>query len=272
MAATHTISATTHPTPEVPVRKVGADDLNWALREGYRDFLDKRGDLLIIALIYPIIGFAAAVAFLGGSLIPIFFPVAAGVGFLGPVAALGYYEIARRREAGLDSRWTHFFDVTKRPAWESIVAICGILFVIFLSWVAVAWILYAVFFGAAPESVGDFARSMFTTRAGWSLIIVGNLVGLAFAALVLAMSVVSLPMLVDCDVSARTALDASWRAVMANKGAMFRWGLTVAALLVLGSLPAFIGLAFVLPWLGYATWHLYTRLVDRSALTECRTE
>ena len=261
-----------HPSPDVPVRKLDSGDLNWALREGYNDFLDKRGDLVIVGLIYPLIGFAAAVVFLGGSLIPLFFPIAAGVGFLGPVAALGFYELARRREAGLDARWNHFFDFAKRPAAESIIAVSGILFVIFFAWVAVAWILYALFIGAPPESVGDFARALLTTPEGWALIVVGNLVGLAFAALVLLTSVVSMPMLVDCDVSARTALDASYRGVMANKGAMFRWGITVAVLLFLGSLPAFIGLAVVLPWLGYATWHLYTRLVDRDALKECQTE
>ncbi|MGZ8347601.1 MAG: DUF2189 domain-containing protein [Allosphingosinicella sp.] len=259
-----------HPAPEVPVRTIGADDLREVLREGYQDFLEKRGDLFIAGLIYPIIGFAAAVVFLGGSLIPLFFPIAAGVGFLGPVAALGFYELARRREAGLESTWRHFFDFTKRPAWESIVAVTGILFVIFLAWVMTAWLLYALFIGTPPETVGDFSRAMFTTPAGWALIVVGNLVGLAFAALVLAMSVVSMPMLVDCDVSARTAIGTSVRAVKANKGVMFRWGVTVAVLLAVGSIPAFIGLAFVLPWLGYATWHLYTRLVDRTALAEFR--
>jgi uncharacterized membrane protein len=87
-----------------------------------------------------------------------------------------------------------------------------------------------------------------------------------FGWLVLALSVVSLPMLVDCDVSASDAVSASWRAAHANKGAMIRWGLIVGALLVIGSIPLFVGLAFVLPWLGYATWHLYTRLVDRDAI------
>ena len=106
---------------------------------------------------------------------------------------------------------------------------------------------------------------MFTTPNGWALIVIGNLAGLGFAIAVLALSVVSLPMLVDRDMDARTAMATSVHAVMANRGVMARWGLTVAGLLVLGSIPAFIGLAFVLPWLGYATWHLYTRLVDRGA-------
>ena len=79
------------------------------------------------------------------------------------------------------------------------------------------------------------------------------------AALVVGLSVVSLPMLVDCDISAAEAVFTSWRAARANPGVMFRWGVIVAALLVIGS-SFFVGLAAVLPWLGYATWHLYTKL------------
>ena len=271
MAAIQTAAASPA-APAIPVRTVTAADLNAALREGWADFLDRRGDLIIVGLIYPIIGFAAAAVSLGGALIPLFFPIAAGIGLLGPVAALGFYELARRREAGLDAGWAHFLDVTRRPAWESIMAVTGILLLIFFAWLGAAWILYAAFFQAPPESVGGFLTALFTTAEGWGLILVGNLVGLLFAAIVLTLSVVSLPMLVDCDVDARTALRTSIRAVAANKAAMLRWGVTVAVLLVLGSIPAFVGLAFVLPWLGYATWHLYARLVDRSAVPACRTD
>lgn len=257
--------------PDVPVRAVSAADLNWALREGYGDFLERRGDLIFVGLIYPLIGFAAAAVSLGGALIPLFFPIVAGIGLLGPVAAIGFYELARRREAGIAAGWSHFFDVVRRPAFDAILGVTAILLLIFFAWLAAAWILYAAFIGAPPVSVGDFLARLFTTPEGWGLIVVGNLVGLGFAAIVLALSVVSLPMLVDCDVDARTALATSIRAVSANKGAMARWGLTVAALLVLGSIPVFVGLAFVLPWLGYSTWHLYTRMVDRGALARCRS-
>jgi uncharacterized membrane protein len=107
---------------------------------------------------------------------------------------------------------------------------------------------------------------VFTTGSGWALILGGVVVGALFGWIVLALSVVSMPMLVDSNVSASQAVSASWRAAHANKPQMIRWGLTVLGLLILGSIPVFVGLAFVLPWLGYATWHLYTRLVDRGAV------
>jgi uncharacterized membrane protein len=250
------------------VRRIGKAEIRESLAQGWDDFLAKRGDLIFVGLIYPLVGFAAAVLFTGGELLPLLFPVAAGISLLGPVAAVGFYELARRREDGLESDWSHFLDVPKRPAWDSLVAVALLLLVIFLLWVVAAALLWSSLIGVAPTSVANLFSLVFGTPEGWALIVIGNLVGLAFAALVLALSVVSMPMLVDCDVDARTALDTSVRAVMLNKGPMARWGLIVAALLVLGSIPAFVGLAVVLPVLGYATWHLYAHAVVREG-TRC---
>lgn len=251
----------------ITVRQVSGADLKWALREGLDDFLSMRGDLIFLGLLYPVIGFVAASITLGGALLPLFFPIAAGIGLLGPIAAVGFYEMARRRESGQDSNWQHFLDVAKRPAAEDIGAVAGLLLAIFAAWLIVAGLLYMALWGLhVPVSIGDFLTRLFTTGEGWALIVMGNLIGLGFAALVLAVSVVSLPLLVDCDVSAREAVATSIRAARVNAGQMVRWGFTVAVLLVLGSIPLFIGLAVVLPWLGYATWHLYTRMVDREAI------
>lgn len=252
------------PSDRFAVRRIGNAEIRESLAQGWDDFLARRGDLIVVGLVYPLVGLAAAFLFLGGNLLHLFFPVAAGISLLGPVAAIGFYELARRREDGLESDWSHFLDVRKRPAWDSIITVAGLLVVIFFLWLVAAATLYVVLLGPPTGSIGDFLGRVFGTPEGWILIVVGNLVGLGFAALVLALSVVSMPMLVDRDdVDARTAMDTSVRAVMANKGAMARWGLIVAVLLVLGSIPAFVGLAVVLPVLGYATWHLYAHTVVR---------
>ena len=255
------------PRARIPVRKITNDDLRWSLRQGLADFQDMRGDLVFAGLIYTVIGIAAAVMTTNGPLMPFFFPVVAGVGLLGPVAAVGFYEVARRREDGLDSGWRHMFDVLKRPSIDDMGIVAGLLLGIFVLWLLAAGILYLALFGwATPTSIGGFLSDVFMTPRGWALIVIGAAIGAVFGWVVLAVSVASLPLLVDCDVGASEAVSASWRAAHANKGEMIRWGLTVLGLLVLGSIPLFIGLAFVLPWLGYATWHLYTKLIDRGAI------
>jgi uncharacterized membrane protein len=267
--ATRTIAQPTarRRAAKVPVRQITDDDLRIALRQGLDDFLDLRGDLFFAGLIYTLIGIAAVVMTTNMPLLPFFFPVVAGVGLLGPVAAVGFYELARRREAGQEVHWFNFLDVRKRPTVDDMGMVAGLLLVIFVAWLVAAGILYAFLFGwTAPQSIPDFIGQVFTTPRGWAMIGIGAAVGVIFGWSVLALSVVSLPMLVDRNVSASEAVSASWRAAHANKGELFRWGIVVTALLALGSIPLFVGLAFVLPWLGYSTWHLYTRLVDRDAI------
>lgn len=267
MASKHLTATRKTRARKIPVRRISAGDLTESLRDGWRDFMDMRGDIIFLALLYPLIGIIAALTALGSPLLPLFLPIAAGVGLLGPLAAVGFYEMARRRENGLTSNWAHFLDVRKRPSFDEIAWLAGLLLAIFGLWLVAAGALYVMLFGwnQAP-SVGEFLTQIFTTERGWALIVVGAGIGTLFATLALAVSVVSMPMLVDCDLSASDAVRTSVRAVRKNPGIMACWGGIVAVLLVAGSIPLFIGLAVVLPWLGYATWHLYTRLVDRSAI------
>ena len=268
MATTHAAVAVPRDRP-VPVRRIDPNDLRQSLRDGWQDFLQFRGDIIFAGLLYPLIGLVAAVAMLSGPVVPMFFPIAGGVALMGPLSAIGFYELARRREAGLESGWSHFLDVRKSPSAQQIGMVAGLLITVFALWVVAAYAIYVTLWGfTVPESIGDFLTRLFTTPEGWALIIIGNAVGIAFAFFVLAVAAISLPMLVDRDVSARLAIGTSVRAFRENVAVMSRWGVTILFWLVVGSIPFFLGLAVVLPWLGYATWHLYTRLVDRSAVRE----
>jgi uncharacterized membrane protein len=250
-----------------PVRSISIGDLNAALREGYDDFKDKRGDLIILGAIYPAVGFFAAVAAQGGALLPLMFPMMAALSLLGPLASTGFYVLAKRREAGLESSWWHFLDVRKSASRDEIAIVAVVLIALAGAWLFAAWALHALFFGIeAPTSIRAFAATLLTTPQGWAMIILGNLIGAAFAVVVLAISFVSLPMLIDRNVSAGDAMRTSIAAFNANRAVTLGWGLRVGVLLVLGAIPLFFGLAVVLPVLGYATWHLYTKVVDRSAL------
>ena len=270
--ATQTISAPQAARSNaIPVRTISDEDLRVSLRQGWEDFGDLRGDLVFAGLIYTLIGLAAVVMTTSRPLMPFFLPVVAGVALLGPVAAVGFYELARRRESGEEVHWFNFLDVRKRPSLDDMGMVAGLLLLIFLGWLIAAGVLYGLIFGFwTPTSIGGFVSAVLTTPRGWALIVSGLVVGAIFGWLVLALSVASLPMLVDRDISAAEAVSASWRASHANKREMIRWGILVSVLLVLGSIPLFVGLAFVLPWLGYSTWHLYTRLIDREAISTGR--
>ena len=225
--ATKTMSREARRKPaRTRVRKITDDDLRAALHQGLDDFLAFRGDIVFAGVVYTLIGLAAVVMTTSAPLMPFFFPVVAGVGLLGPVAAIGFYELARRRENGdADVHWFNFLDVRKRPSVDDMGIVAGLLLVIFFLWLLAAGVLYTALIGwATPTSIPHFLATVFTTPRGWALIAGGAIVGAVFGWIVLALSVVSLPMLVDRNVSAASAVSASWRAAHANKGEMVRWG------------------------------------------------
>jgi uncharacterized membrane protein len=251
-------------SPALPtIRRIGLRDLRDALAEGVDDFMAMPTHAIFLCLIYPVAGLLLARLAFGYSILPLLYPMASGFALIGPLAALGLYELSRRREAGLPVSAGHVFDVAHSSSIGAIVALGTLLFIILLVWVAIANAIYISDFGyAPPASIASFVRDVLTTRAGWNLILVGNGVGFLFAILVLSISVVSFPLLLERDVGAAVALLTSVRAVAANPAVMAAWGLIVAVLLALGSLPLFFGLTVAMPVLGHATWHLYRKVVE----------
>lgn len=250
--------------PALPVvRSIGVADLRDALVKGVNDFYAMPTHAMFLCIIYPIVGFVLARLAFGYSILPLLYPLVTGFALVGPIAALGIYELSRRKEAGLDTSATHAFNVFESSSIGAIAALGLLLLAIFVIWVAAANAIYIANFGYAPRpSVEAFLKEVVTTRAGWNLIILGNGVGLLFAILVLTISVVSFPLLIDRDVGAAVALLTSIRAVARNPLTMAVWGLIVGALLIIGSLPFFLGLTVVIPVLGHATWHLYRKVIE----------
>jgi uncharacterized membrane protein len=162
----------------------------------------------------------------------------------------------------MEPQWQDAFDVLKSPASGSIIGMGLVLVGIFLVWLLSANAIFRATLGPVTmESYGQLLRATLTTGSGWALIIIGNLVGLAFAVLVLTISVIAFPLILDRNASVGAAMATSRRAVLANPKTMAIWGLTVALLVAIGSIPLFLGLAVVMPILGHATWHLYRKVV-----------
>lgn len=245
------------------VRRISVSDLADALRAGFRDFMENPTHLVFIGIIYPLVGVVLAAWTSGANALPLLFPLASGFALVGPLAAVGLYEMSRRREQGLDVSWRDALAIRHSPALPSIVAVGALLLAVFVAWLLVAQGLYVALMGPEPPaSIGAFVRDLSSPGEGWVLILIGNAIGLLFAVIALCTSVVAFPLLLDRDVGAWSAVQTSWRAAMANPVEIACWGLIVGCLLFLGSLPIFAGLAVVIPILGHATWHLYRRTVE----------
>ncbi|THD70281.1 DUF2189 domain-containing protein [Phenylobacterium sp.] len=252
-----------HAGQAVPqVRKVAAADLWDALRKGTEDLGALRDDILFIGIIYPVAGLLMARLAFSYDLLPMLFPLASGFAIVGPVAAVGLYEMSRRRELGEKVNWLDAFGVLRSPALGSIIGMGVILLALFGLWLGAAYELNLAIMGpAAPPTVRAFSHNVFWTQAGGTLIAAGVGVGFLFAALSFAIGVVTVPLLLDRDVGLWTAIKTSLKVVATNPGIMALWGLVVAGALVLGSIPALVGLIFVVPVLGHASWHLYRKAV-----------
>lgn len=264
MAAFHVMADARGMLMQPAVRRITTHDVWDALRLGAEDFWAKPSHYAFLCIIYPIVGvMLARWTTTGADAIHMVYPLMSGFALLGPFAAIGLYEISRRRERGMDTSWRHAFNVRHSPALPSIAVIGAMLVALFLVWLYTAQSIYVSLFGdQPPASVSGFLEQVFTTGAGWKLIMLGNAAGLVFAVIVLATTAVAFPLLLDRDVGAVAATETSARAVIANPGPMAMWGLIVAALLVIGSIPLFAGLAVVVPVLGHATWHLYRKVVE----------
>jgi uncharacterized membrane protein len=262
MEKLHAIRSVGTTLEEPVVRTIGLTDLIVALARGIDDFRAMPTHAFFIAAIYPVLGLVLAGLILDLDLLPFLIPLLYGFALVGPFAAIGLYELSRCREAGETFGWARFTALLRSPALGSIAALGLLLLVIFVLWLAWAQALYEAVLGPrAPSSLGALVQEVLTTRHGWALLLLGNLTGLFFCAVVFAIGVISFPMLLDRDVSAATAVRTSIRAVTANPTIMGLWGLIVAGALIAGFIPFLLGLAVVLPILGHATWHLYRRVV-----------
>ncbi|HWL58479.1 MAG TPA: DUF2189 domain-containing protein [Paracoccus sp. (in: a-proteobacteria)] len=244
------------------INEIGLGDIRLALRKGVEDFAALRTDVITAVALYPVIGFVLAAWALNAGQVHLLFPLAAGFPLVGPVAAIGLYEMSRRREKGEDVNWTAALATLTGRVLGPVLSLGCLLAVIFALWIFAAHAIWAATLGPEPyDSLLGFLRATVSTSAGWMMIGIGCGVGFLFAAVVLCVSLVSFPMLIDRPVGVPVALATSVAVARRNPGTTALWGLIVTVSLVLGMIPLFVGLIVVLPVLGHATWHLYRRAV-----------
>lgn len=255
--------APTTPYPRFPVaRDLALADLGAALAAGWRDFLAQPLYGLFFAAIYVAGGLGVTYALLTKGAAAWLIPLAAGFPLIAPFTAVGLYEVSRRREAGLPLSWGKVLGALRGHGDDQILLMGGFIFVGFTFWIILAHGIFAIF--AAQLSAGAESLAMLRTPTGLAMLAVGSAVGAMVCFVFYAITVISLPMLVDRDVDFLTAIITSLRAIQANGAVLLAWAVFIALVLFAAMLPAFAGLLVALPVLGHATWHLYRRTVSET--------
>lgn len=246
--------------PAILAQNLTAKDIRDVLVAGWRDFAA-----------CPVYGLFFAAFYVAGGLGLVYglssigqgwwlIPIMAGFPLLAPFSAVGLYEVSRRREAGLPLNWRGVLGALGGKGDEQLILMGAIVFVAFSFWMILAHGIFAIFLG--ESGIGGETGALLLSTDAMMMLLVGSAVGGIFALGLFAITVVSLPMLVDQEVDFITAIIVSLGVVRSNKRVMLGWASLVAIKLSLAMLPLFAGLFIALPVLGHATWHLYRRAVN----------
>lgn len=237
----------------------GRAPLQW-LSSGWRDLWATP----VPSLLYGLAVFLASMIFIvymfGTGRDYFLFPALAGFLIVGPLIAAGLYLKSRDLEAGVRPTLRSMLAV--QPMAGAQVFFTGMLLaMLMLLWMRAAVLVYALFFGVRPfPGLDHIAAMLFTTPTGWAMLVVGSLIGALFAGFAFAVSVFSIPMLLDRRVDALTAMGVSAALVWNNLTPMLTWGAIVLGLFLLSVATGLLGLIVVFPWLGHATWHAYKEM------------
>lgn len=239
---------------------LGWPDLRAALAAGWADFKAMPAYGLFFAFFYMAAGLALYFGLVQGGQLFWFIALAAGFPIFAPFAALGIYEVSRRREIGQPVSWGAVLGAWRGHGNAQISTLTVLVLVVFGFWMILARGIFAIFF--SQSGIGHETLSLLLSSQGIAMLAVGSAVGALVAFALFSITVVSLPLLLDRDVDFMTAIIISLEVVSQNRATMVLWAALIAVILFVSMIPLFLGLLIALPVLGHASWHLYRRALQ----------
>ena len=245
----------TKPVPEIA--ELDFSDLKVALGKGWSDFRKAPIYGIIFGAIFAALGVVLYLQFVVWQSDISIVPLAAGFPLIGPFVAVGMYEVSRLIEREESVSWMSVMQAIYAERKRQIPSIAFVVLFIFLIWVYMAHLVFALSFGLKPLTNVMTSTDILLTKEGITMLLMGSVVGGFLSFVLFSITVVGIPLLVDREIDVVTAMITSFSLVLNNMVVMMAWGVIVALLLLVAMIPMFIGLIVVLPVLGHATWHLY---------------
>ena len=239
------------------------------LSAGWRDLRRAPEVSLAYGAVISVASFALTAGLYLTDLLYLLLPLAAGFMFLGPIVAVGLYEVSRRLEAGRPVTFAGAI-MAWRVNFSQIAGMGLVLMLFMLVWIRLATLIFALFFTGTPASWEAFINIVFFSLDGIPFLIVGTIVGGVLAALAFAISAVAIPVLLDRDVGVVTAIALSAEAVSRNWRVMIGWAGLIVLFTAGGLATAYLGLIVTLPLIGHASWHAYRDLIGDAGETTAR--
>ncbi|WP_412557703.1 DUF2189 domain-containing protein [Thalassospira sp. MIT1370] len=247
----------------ITIRTITTDQSGKWLQAGWRDFKQTPAIGLTYGALCVLAGWLVILSIFRTGQPYLTLPLAAGFMLLAPLVAVGLYETSRRLEMGENVTIWHSLNGFRRNPGQ-IGAIGVVLMLFFLAWTRIAMLLFALFYNGTMPSLDALIWETFFSRDAITFLITGSILGGALAIIVFAISVVSIPLLVDRDVDVITAVIISVNAFRKNWKVLIGWAAVIAILAACGMVVFMFGLAIMMPLLGYSSWHAYRGIIDAS--------
>jgi len=247
--------------PGVPeIRKIDLEAPWRWLTSGWRDFMSAPAYSLAYGAVFSLIGYALTWGLFQEARFHLLLPLASGFMLLGPLFAVGLYDVSRRLENGEEIHFGICWSAFRRNPGQ--IAFMGLILMLFmLAWVRIATLVYAIFFVDTAPVLDEFLIDTLLSTSSLPFLVIGTLMGAVLALAVFTISVISIPMLLDRHVDALSAIMTSIKAVRENWKAMWGWGCLIVLFTGAGIVTFYFGLVITLPLIGYASWHAYRDLI-----------